>query len=372
MTAMAMCPKPNLIVFDEPTTGLDVTTQVQVLAAIREVVHEANTAAIYISHDLAVVAQMADRIAILREGRIVEVGSTEEILRAPKHPYTRTLWSVRNLQVVERSPAPVVLTIRSLSASYGATHVLKDVSIDIPRGRTVAVVGESGSGKSTLARCITGLSRPTRGYIELGGRRLSSALASRSKTECRRIQMVHQSSDTSLNPRQSVREIVGRPLRHFFGLDSRQRERRILEYADQLALSPDLIDRCPPQLSGGQKQRVCLARALAAEPEIIICDEVTSALDQVVQEEILLLLQRIQEATGVSYLFITHDLAIVRAIADEVVVMHDGKVVEQGSRSEVFGPPYHPYTELLLSSVPDMDPGWLTRTLAGRPSGSDL
>ena len=370
MTAMAMSCRPDLIIFDEPTTALDVTTQVEVLAAMRNIVEEFHTAAIYITHDLAVVAQMADRIMVLRHGREVEEAPTREMLKEPKEDYTKTLWAVRKLVKEESISDDVVLSIRNVDASYsGVVKVLDNVTVRLPRGRTVAVVGESGSGKSTLARAITGLLPPSKGDISFNGKPLPRKLKDRDKDTLRRIQMIYQSADTSLNPRQTIRDIIGRPLEFYHGIKGAARDRRVAELLDAIELNESFIDRLPTEVSGGQKQRLSIARALAAEPEIIICDEVTSALDQIVQEEILTLLMKLQRDTNVSYLFITHDIATVRAISDEIVVMHQGKVVQQGPKTQVLNPPYPPYTELLLSSVPQMDPDWLTNLLAERAKG---
>ena len=367
MTAMAMSCRPDLIIFDEPTTALDVTTQVEVLAAMRDIVEQFHTAAIYITHDLAVVAQMADRIMVLRHGLEVEEAPTRDMLKEPKQDYTKTLWAVRKLAKEESISDDVVLNIRNVDASYsGVVKVLDNVTVRLPRGRTVAVVGESGSGKSTLARAITGLLPPSKGDISFNGKPLPRALKDRDKDTLRRIQMIYQSADTSLNPRQTIRDIIGRPLEFYHGIKGAARDRRVAELLDAIELNESYIDRLPTEVSGGQKQRLSIARALAAEPEIIICDEVTSALDQIVQEEILTLLMKLQKDTNVSYLFITHDIATVRAISDEIVVMHQGKVVQQGPKSQVLNPPYPPYTELLLSSVPQMDPDWLTNLLAQR------
>jgi len=372
MTAMAMSCHPDLIVFDEPTTALDVTTQIEVLAAIKDVVREFNTAAIYITHDLAVVAQMADRIMVLRYGDLIEEGNARDLLANPQDPYTRDLLAVRSFMKdgVDDVPAELpLLSVEGVSASYGkgAVRVLHDVSVDIHRGRTVAVVGESGSGKSTLARAITGLLPPEAGRVLYEGEPLPLDLAQRDREQLRRVQMIYQMPDTALNPRQRIREIIGRPLGFYFGLGGKEREKRVRELLVKIELDPDdFIDRFPGELSGGQKQRICIARALAAEPDLIICDEVTSALDQLVAEEILKLLHSLQEEVRVSYMFITHDLATVRAIADEIVVMLQGKVVEQGPKEEMLRPPHHEYTDLLLSSVPEMDPDWLDRLLESR------
>jgi len=367
MTAMAMSCLPDLIVFDEPTTALDVTTQIEVLAAIKDAIRQLGTAAIYISHDLAVVAQMADRIMVFRYGELVEEAPTRDMLANPRQPYTKSLWAVRSLRKEEQSGGDAVLAIRNVDAAYGGVvKVLHDVSIVVPRGRTVAVVGESGSGKTTLARVITGLLPPRRGDVVFQGKPLPQALKDRPKDLVRRVQMIYQMPDTALNPRRRVRDILGRPLRHFLGLKGAARERRVVELLNMTELDERFIDRLPGELSGGQKQRLCIARALAAEPDLVICDEVTSALDQIVAEEILKLLLRLQRELNVSYLYITHDLATVKAIADEIVVMYQGRVVQSGVKSRVLTPPHHEYTDLLLSSVPEMKVGWLDEVLARR------
>jgi peptide/nickel transport system ATP-binding protein len=366
MTAMAMICRPDLIVFDEPTTALDVTTQVEVLAAIRDIVDEFHTAALYITHDLAVVAQLAHRILVLRHGEAVEEAPTRTMLSAPREAYTRSLWAVRNLNKTPRTSDEIVFSMQHIHAGYWSAKVLEDVSITVERGCTVAVVGESGSGKSTLARVATGLLPPSQGEMRFCGQPLPASLRHRDADQHRRIQMIYQNPDSALNPRHTVRDVIGRPLTFFFGLRGAEREKRIRELLDMVQLGPQFLERLPRSLSGGQKQRLCIARALAAEPTLVICDEVTSALDQIVQEEILKLLLRLQAELGVSYLFITHDLATVRAIADTVVVMRRGRVEQQGPRDTVLSPPHPDYTERLLSSVPTMDPDWLTNLLAAR------
>ena len=371
MTAMAMACRPDLIIFDEPTTALDVSTQIEVLASIRDIVEQFDTAAIYITHDLAVVAQMADRIKVLLKGDEVEENETREMLSHPKEDYTKSLWAVREF-VRPAKPAPAldatpVISVQGVTAAYGQIDVLHDVSFDIHAGRTVAVVGESGSGKSTTARCITGLLPPRIGRIELDGDVLPPDYRKRSRDQLRQIQMIYQMADTALNPRQTIGEIIGRPVEFYMGLRGRAKRDRVAELMEQIELpAKQYLHRLPSELSGGQKQRIGIARALAAEPKFIICDEVTSALDQLVAEGILRLLARLQDELGLSYMFITHDLATVRSIADEVVVMKDGEVVEQGPKAEMFRPPHHPYTDLLLSSVPEMDPDWLTNLLTER------
>ena len=360
MTAMAMSPRPDLLIFDEPTTALDVTTQVEVLASMRSIVEEFNTAAIYITHDLAVVAQMADVIKVLRYGNEVEEAPTRQMLNAPQEEYTKSLWSVRSLEKTQQEAEASILSLQSIDAAYGVEKVLHDVSIEVPKGSTVAVVGESGSGKSTAARVITGLLPQISGIVRFDGEDLPPALSNRSKDQKRRIQMIYQMADTAMNPRQTVREIIGRPLEFYLSMRGAEQTNRIVELLEMIELDASFMERLPGELSGGQKQRICIARALAAEPDFIICDEVTSALDQIVQEGILKLLLRLQEELGLTYLFITHDISTVKAIADQVVVMNQGEVVEQGLKTEVFSPPHPDYTELLLSSVPEMDPDWLS------------
>ena len=366
MTAMAMSPRPDLIVFDEPTTALDVTTQVEVLSSMRKIVEEFNTAAIYITHDLAVVAQMSDFIKVLRYGYEVEEAPTREMLSTPKESYTKSLWSVRALEKQEQEIGQSILSLKGIDAAYGASKVLFDVDIEVPKGSTVAVVGESGSGKSTTARVITGLLPQTAGSVHFDGTELPPALADRSKDQKRRIQMIYQMADTAMNPRQTVRDIIGRPLEFYLDLRGKAKNDRITELLEMIELDGRFLERLPSELSGGQKQRICIARALAANPDFVICDEVTSALDQIVQEGILKLLLRLQKELGLTYLFITHDISTVKAISDQVVVMNEGKVVEQGRKTEVFQPPHPDYTELLLSSVPEMDPDWLTNLNAKR------
>ena len=371
MTAMAMSCRPDLIIFDEPTTALDVTTQIEVLAAIRDIVDQFNTAAIYITHDLAVVAQMADAIKVLLRGDEVEEADTRTMLDSPQEDYTKSLWAVRSFRSAQKSPAdpsetPVV-SMKNVDAAYGDVKVLEDITFDIHSGRTVAVVGESGSGKSTAARCITGLLPPTTGTIEFKGEVLPASYKDRTKDQLRQAQMIYQMADTALNPKKRISEIIGRPAAFYGSLKGADLKKRVDELLDLIELEPrQFYERFPAELSGGQKQRIGIARALAADPTFIICDEVTSALDQLVAEGILRLLDNLQQELDLAYMFITHDLATVRAIADEVVVMKDGRIVEQGPKDVMFTPPHDPYTDLLLSSVPEMDPDWLTTLLEER------
>jgi len=371
MTAMALACRPDLIIFDEPTTALDVTTQIEVLAAIRDIVKEFNTAAIYISHDLAVVAQMADKVKVLLKGDEVEEAETKRMLKSPKEDYTKSLWAVRKFVRKEKKEDhknTPVLELKNITAGYSShVDVLKNVSFSISKGRTVAVVGESGSGKSTTARVITGLLSQREGEVLFEGQKLPAKFEHRSRDQLRRVQMIYQMADTALNPKLRIRELLGRPASMFLGLKGKALDERVCDLLRMIEMEPNqFIDRLPSELSGGQKQRIGIARAIAAEPSIIICDEVTSALDQIVAEGILKLLDKLQGELDLSYMFITHDLATVRAIADQVIVMKDGLVVDKGQKSDVFAPPHHPYTELLLSSVPEMETTWLDRLLLER------
>jgi peptide/nickel transport system ATP-binding protein len=368
MTAMALCPKPDLVIFDEPTTALDVTTQIEVLAAIKRAIVETGVAALYITHDLAVVAQVSDHILVLRHGKKVEYGTTDEIINRPAQTYTQALVSVRSIDHVEKQQSESILSVQNVTARYHGTNfdVLKNVTVDLAPGQTLAVVGESGSGKSTLARAITGLLPPTSGRIKFNGRTLAAGLNSRTKDDLREMQMIYQMADTAMNPRQTVGTIIGRPLEFYFDLKGEAKRKRVQELLDQIEMGSGFIDRYPAELSGGQKQRVCIARALAAKPKLIICDEVTSALDPLVADGILKLLLDLQAKEGVAYLFITHDLATVKAIADRIAVMFKGQVVRYGQKTDVLTPPFDDYTDLLLSSVPEMKLGWLEEVISNR------
>ena len=367
MTAMALAGGPDLVVFDEPTTALDVTTQIEVLAIIREAVREVGAAALYISHDLAVVAQIADRIKVLRNGSEVEEQPAGDLLSNPGHAYTRALLGVRGAtpRPAARRADPI-LEARSIRASYGRVQVLHDVDLTVHRGRSLAVVGESGSGKSSLARVICGLLPPHAGSLRFDGAPLPPRLADRGPEARRRIQLVYQNPDVAMNPRHTVGDIIGRPVSVYLGAPAARAAERCRELLGLVDLPVEFERRYPGQLSGGQKQRVCIARALAAEPDLVICDEVTSALDPLVADGILELLMRLQREVGVSFIFITHDMAMVRSIADEITVLKGGRVMEEGARDEVLGTPRSEYTVTLIESTPEMETGWLDQALAGR------
>ena len=372
MAAMALITDPALVILDEPTTALDVTTQIEVLRAFKRVVKERGATAVYVSHDLAVVAQMADRIVVLNHGEIRETGETEQVLNAPVDTYTKTLMTAAK-PVVQQASGPAeksampLLAIEGLTAGYGKVDrhglprslVLRDIDITVQRGATLGVIGESGSGKSTLARVIAGLVAPARGRISFNGGVLAPTLAGRTRDQFRRIQIVFQNADTALNPSHTVERILGRPLEFYHDMRGAARGRRIAQLLDLVRLPAEVATRRCAELSGGQKQRIKLARALAAEPDLILCDEVTSALDTVVGAAILGLMADLRRELKVSYVFISHDISTVRAICDEIVVLYAGRKVESGSRQALLAPPLHPYTDLLVSSVPELRRGWL-------------
>jgi len=371
--AMALIGGPSLVIFDEPTTALDVTTQIEVLRAFKSVMQAGGIAGVYVSHDLAVVAQIADRVIVLRGGEIQEEGRTDQILRSPTHAYTKQLVAafdpVPHASVAAEtgvSAKPPILEVTNLHAGYGAIHngeptfkILKNINFRLERGRNMGVIGESGSGKSTLARAIAGILPPYQGTILLDGQEMRGALKGRSKDELRRAQIVFQLADTALNPAHSIGNILGRPLTFYHGLKGAAREARVIELLDMVHLPATMRHRLPGELSGGQKQRINLARALAAEPELILCDEITSALDTVVAAAILDLLKELQQGLGLSYLFISHDLSTVEAICDDVLVMLMGEVVEALPAADMSEQATHAYSRLLISSVPRLDTGWL-------------
>ncbi|WP_211466447.1 ABC transporter ATP-binding protein [Collimonas silvisoli] len=382
MAAMALITDPELVILDEPTTALDVTTQIEVLRAFKKVVKELGTTAVYVSHDLAVVAQMADRIVVLRDGQIREVGNTGRILTAPENAYTQSLLAAAAPAAREHIALPPeqeqdvpLLRIRGLIAGYGrpdnkglpSVRILDDINLTIRRGTTIGIIGESGSGKTTLARAVAGLVAPARGSIALDGEALSPTLQGRSREQFRRVQIVFQNADTALNPAHTIGRMLARPLTFYHGLNNNAQRKRIAQLLDLVQLPSSVIDRLPGELSGGQKQRANLARALAANPDLILCDEVTSALDTVVGAAILDLLAELRRELNVSYMFISHDISTVRAICDDIVVLYAGRMVAKRPREAMMAPPYHPYSHLLLSSVPALKQGWLEQVCGRVP-----
>jgi peptide/nickel transport system ATP-binding protein len=427
--AMAFSNRPHVIVCDEPTTGLDVTTQARVLKTVRELCQEHGVAALYVSHDLAVVAELADHVAVMYAGRIIERGPRDVIFSTPRHPYTRRLLrAVPDLEGkravlgipgraplpgnrpagcffeprcdlaidecrkefpaprtyadgthlvacyraddapsairVANEPAPVgpagdvVLKLDHLDANYGARQILFDVDFEVRRNQVVALVGESGSGKTTTARCVAGLHKQYTGEIQLDGVKLATSARSRTAEARKRIQYVFQNPYASLNPRRTIGQILARQL-HLFppegGTSRATIGTKVAETLERVALSRDAASRYPDQLSGGERQRVAVARALAAEPALLVCDEITSALDVSVQAAIVELLRDLREQTGLSMLFITHNLALIRTIADKVIVMTEGKIVEAGDTLDVFERPQAEYTQRLLANTPTVE-----------------
>ena len=388
MAAMALCGKPDLLVLDEPTTALDVTTQIEVLKAFKSVIKQEGSAAIYVTHDLSVVAQIADHIVVLYAGEVQEHGSAEQVVNQPGHDYTRRLmYAVRpppaagqgDESLGEHRRESPALQVKDITAGYGRIHngmpaitVLRDVNVSIERGHTVGVIGESGCGKSTLARVMAGLLPAAQGQVLLDGDELQPALQKRKRSELQKIQFVFQMADTALNPRQRIDHILGRPLGFYLGLKGKEKRRRILELLEMVELPHDFAGRYPEELSGGQKQRVNLARALAASPEVLLCDEVISALDSIVGANVIELLKRLRKQTGVSFVFISHDLSTIASFADKIVVLYAGRVVEQGTADHVLSPPYHPYTRLLISSVPELRVGWLEETMQTQEAQAEI
>ena len=379
MAAMALCGKPDLLILDEPTTALDVTTQIEVLKAFKSVIRQEGSAAIYVTHDLSVVAQIADHIVVLYAGDVQEHGTADKVINRPSHDYTRRLMAAvrpppaagqgdESSDAHERD-APA-LEVKNVTAGYGkgrggapVLKVLRDINVSVQRGHTVGVIGESGCGKSTLARVMSGLLPASEGEVLLDGDRLQPSLHQRARGELQKVQFVFQMADTALNPRQRIDHILGRPIEFYLGLKGAEKRKRIGELLHMVELPPEFAGRYPEELSGGQKQRVNLARALAASPEVLLCDEVISALDTIVGANVIELLKRLRKQTGVSFVFISHDLSTIASFADEIVVLYAGRVVEQGPTDRVLSPPYHPYTRLLISSVPELRIGWLEEAM---------
>ncbi|MBM7341928.1 ABC transporter ATP-binding protein [Pantoea coffeiphila] len=373
MTAMALISDPDVVILDEPTTALDVTTQVEVLKTFRRVVRQRGTTAIYVSHDLAVVAQMADKILVLLKGNIAEYGTTEQLLRAPQAEYSHQLLEAAR-QKPRQSPwlsasesEQPLLQVRELSAGYGPldaegqpkVKILQDINFSLYRGQAIGIIGESGSGKTTLAHAIAGMNKPCGGHILFNGHYIEGDMHKRPENELRRIQYVFQMADTALNPAHSIETILKRPLKLFHGLRGPALERRMLELLDLVRLPRSVLWRRPWSLSGGQKQRVNLARALAAEPDLILCDEVTSALDTVVAAAVLDLITELRRELGLSVLFISHDLHAVRSVCDEIIVVKNGRMVTQVAREDYDKPSTELYYERLKRAVPELRQGWL-------------
>jgi peptide/nickel transport system ATP-binding protein len=382
MAAMALCGKPDLLVLDEPTTALDVTTQIEVLKAFKKVIREQNSAAIYVTHDLAVVAQVADHIVVLYSGEVMEQGSVDQIINHPTHAYTKRLMAaVRPKPVAGMGSAVGTehdrdvdnIEVKNMTAGYGGIEdgepkitILRDINLSVKNSHVVGVIGESGCGKSTLARVMAGMLPPARGDIILDGEKLEGSLLDRDLDELQKVQFVFQMADTALNPKQVIGDIIGRPLEFYHGLKGKEKHAKVAEILEMVELPVEFASRYPMELSGGQKQRINMARSLAANPEVMLCDEVTSALDSIVGANVIKLLTDLRDKTGVSFVFISHDLSTVASFADEIVVLYAGRIVEQGPVDEVLEPPFHPYTRLLISSVPEMRIGWLEDTMKKR------
>lgn len=449
--AIALACEPDLVILDEPTTGLDVTTQAQILELLSRLRAEHGMGMLYVTHNLAVLASICDRVGVMYAGQLVEDGPTHQLFQRPRHPYTRGLIasmprvsapeegrSVLLKGLLRRDQLPpgcpfaprcdfaqeacfeqpqrltvvtpeqrvacrrweevpmldtraaakasrvktsqpgeeVLLNVSKVECAYDFTRkgllgsrtprpIVQDVSFDLRRGETLALVGESGSGKSTIARAIAGLLVPYGGAVSFEGRNITRSIDRRPQDLRRSVQLVLQNPDASLNPRQRVSEVIGRPLELFFGMKGKERGRRVEQLLEDVRLPHAYARRFPDELSGGERQRVAIARALGADPKLMICDEILSALDVSVQADVLDLLRALQVEHGIAYLFISHDLAVVRALAHRVGVLYRGKLVEYGLVEEVFSPPFHPYTHMLLSAVPEIE-----RTQAPRPAVS--
>jgi peptide/nickel transport system ATP-binding protein len=378
LIAIGLAGRPRLLIADEPTSALDVTVQRRVLDHLQQLASELGTAVLLITHDLALAAERAEQLIVMNQGRVVETGAAQSILHEPQHPYTQRLVSAAPSlraaptarRVAPDDPQDVIVAAgltkiyrssRGVPWRRSEVRAVDDVSFRLRRGTTLAVAGESGSGKSTLARMVLGLLQPSSGTVVFDGIEVSdSASLGRRETLAfrRKIQPVFQNPYGSLDPMYSVSQIIEEPLRiHRIG-DRRQRRQGVRELAEQVALPSSLLNRRPRELSGGQRQRVAIARALALRPEVVVCDEAVSALDVVVQAQILELLAELQAALGLTYLFISHDLAVIRQIADDVMVMQAGRVVEHAATEDVFARPQHEYTRQLLAAVPGAGAGY--------------
>ena len=368
MIAMALMLKPDVLIADEPTTALDVTVQAEVLALLKELQAETGMALVLITHDLGVVAEIADRVVVMNGGEIVESGTVREVYRNPRHPYTRKLIGSipgkGEIKALDGS-APELLKVEKLNKSYGRFHALKDISFTLRRGQSLGIVGESGSGKSTLARTLLRLERADSGHAYWKGKDLITIGRSGLLTLRREIQMVFQDPTQSLNPRMSVYQIISEGWDiHGLMPDRQERRARVIELLEQVGLSADHADRYPHQFSGGQRQRIAIARALALEPELIICDEAVSALDVSIQAQVIAVLDSLRRRLGISFIFIAHDLGVVREFADTVLVMQSGEIVEMGPTAQIFEAPREAYTQRLLAANLDPDPDTRNRPAA--------
>ncbi|PJJ63462.1 dipeptide ABC transporter ATP-binding protein [Compostimonas suwonensis] len=372
LIASALAASPSIVVADEPTTALDVTVQARVLGLLRDIT-ATGVGLVLISHDLAVVGSIADRIAVMRGGVVVEQGAAEQVLHRPQHPYTRELVAAVPAARAPARPAqgddrPVVVSASGLVKTFGRRggeqlRAVDEVSFELREGRTLGVVGESGSGKSTLARLVMALERPDSGEVLLRGEPWSAARERERRTRRSAVQLIHQNPYAAFDPRYTVRRIVGEAVRAAGrtgdaggGRRRGDAEGRVRELLALVGLDEALLSRHPAELSGGQRQRVAIARALATRPSILVCDEPVSALDVSVQAQVLELLARLQRELDLSLLFISHDLAVVRQVSDEVLVMKDGRVVEHGPTERLFAEPRHEFTRELLAAVPTLGP----------------
>ncbi len=364
--AAALACNPDLLVLDEPTTALDKTTEAQVLELVADLRRQSGAALVLVTHDLNVVARVCDRVLVMKDGRIVEDGTVGRVFSRPRTAYARQLLGAALLIDPERAPqrrpqAAELLTLREVAFSHTRAgwfgraptvrRTLDEITVDIGRGEVLGVIGESGSGKTTLGLLLAGMLAPQAGAIRFEGHPLAPHVARRTRDQRRRIQMVFQDPLSSLNPRQTVGSALTRPLRHFFGLDRKTARERSAALLASLGMGPEYLDRFPRQLSGGQQQRVAIARAFAAEPDLLICDEITSALDASVQAQVLDYLLELQRGSAAAMLVITHDLAVIWKVAPRVIVLKDGRIVEQGATEAVFSRPTDRYTADLLESA---------------------
>ncbi|MBO3761722.1 ABC transporter ATP-binding protein [Ciceribacter sp. L1K22] len=372
MIAMALALRPDLLIADEPTTALDVTVQAEVLALLKELQRETGMAVLIITHDLGVVAEIADRVVVMEKGVLVEAGTVREVYKNPQHPYTKKLIAAAPGKGEMHEPLKghePVLSVRDIRKNYGAFAALKGVSFDLLAGETLAVVGESGSGKSTLARVLLRLDEPDSGSAQWKGRDLFQLSAAELYKLRRDLQMVFQDPTQSLNPRMTVYQLISEAwVIHPDILPKARWRERVAELLTQVGLGPEHMGRYPHQFSGGQRQRIAIARALALEPQLIICDEAVSALDVSVQAQVIALLDKLRKEMGIAFIFIAHDLPVVRDFADHVMVMQKGEVVELGTVREIFETPQKPYTQALLAAGLDPDPDVQAQNRANRLS----